>query len=382
MSQRPEALRASPSGGARTGPAARPGPGARIPRSVYRRLARAGKAVLLLLGVYGLLRRLHPASCPTILRFHSVAGEEGLEYASRGIAVTPRVFRRQVRYLSRNYRVIDMDRLHAWLTAGGGLQPDTLVFTFDDGYLDNFAAARVLRQHGCSAAFYLTAGCLRGGARIWLHEVTARLRHSRREHLHLAWNGHVLDYGLRSLDEKEAALAGIIRWIKTLTVASRTSFMARLAEALPVEDATWSRPVMLSWDDVREMARMGMTFGGHTLTHCNLVHATSDEVRGEIRDCMEIMRQELGAPPRHFAYPNGGTDAYYDGRSKEEVRLAGFVTSGTSRAGSVSRESDPWDLPRVGVPRSLAELVHSLEWWKARELFRTRWPRFAGHPGD
>ena len=34
---------------------------------------------------------------------------------------------------------------------------------------------------------------------------------------------------------------------------------------------------------------MGMVIGGHTLTHCNLVNATEDEVHDEIGGCRELL---------------------------------------------------------------------------------------------
>ena len=65
-------------------------------------------------------------------------------------------------------------------------------------------------------------------------------------------------------------------------------------------------------------------------------------------------------------YENGGADRHFDERAKRVVREAGFVTAVTSIPGFVRRASDRFELRRVGIGPSLAELVHDLEWWKWR----------------
>lgn len=344
-----------------------------------RQLARAAKAVLFLLGIYGLIRQLRPNPSPAILRFHSVADKESRWYVSSGITVSPRVFERQVRYLSRRYRITDMDQVCESLVSRKPLPPNSVALTFDDGYQDNFAAAMTLRRYGCTATFFLVADRLQGRPPLWLCEVRRRLLHSGLRRFRLAWNGHVLDYPLQTAAEREVSVAMLTSWVKTLSVASREDFLRLLTDALPVESAGGvAGPVMLSWDQVRVMRQAGMLIGGHTLTHANLVHATEEEVRSEIRGCQEVLARKLGEPPRHFAYPNGGADAYHDERAKAEVRAAGFKTAGTSRFGFVEPGSDPLELPRVGVPASLAELVHALEWWKLKGIGRqVRSPRQA-----
>lgn len=251
--------------------------------------------------------------------------------------------------------------------------PNTVVLTFDDGYQDNLAAALVLRSYGCTATFYLVADRLQGGPQLWMSELRRRIICSGRKRLHLVWDGHVFDYPLKSLAECGACIAALTSWVKTVTVAVREDFLRVIADALPLDNSDQDGDsVMLSWDQVRFMTQAGMLIGGHTLTHANLVHATKDELRGEIRGCYDIPRRQLEEPPRHFAYPNGGAEAYYDKRAKAEVRAAGFRTAGTSCFGFVEPESDPLELPRVGVPASLVELVHSLEWWKLKGIGRQR----------
>ncbi len=332
-----------------------------MPRSLTRIL----KSVFFRLGVYDLIRRAFPSPYPAILRFHSVSGPDRIAYASAGISLPPEAFERMIRYLSRRYRIAGMDQVEEYLRSGKALPPDTLVLTFDDGYRDNLPAARTLARHGWHATFYLTVGCLSGAAPLWLAEVRRHLLLTARDPVRLEWGGETRRHSLGTPREREQAIAAVTRWIKSLTVAERERFLGVLAREAPIEpDRPAADEVMLSWDDVRAMAYDGMSFGGHTDTHCNLVHATEDEARQELARCWQALERELGRPPRHFAYPNGGADGYYDERAKTLVRAAGFVTAVTSRSGRVQPESDPMALPRTGVTPSLADLVHELEWGK------------------
>ena len=57
---------------------------------------------------------------------------------------------------------------------------------------------------------------------------------------------------------------------------------------------------------------------------------------------------ELGMPPRHFAYPNGGSEDFGE-RDMRLVREAGFETATTSIEGINRPGADPYRLLRFNV---------------------------------
>lgn len=324
------------------------------------------KRVLLGLGLYGALRRRRPSSRPAILQYHAVAGPEGRDYASSGITVSPAEFERQVRYLSRRYVIVDMDAIEGYLQGQRQLPPNTLAFTFDDGYFDNLAASRILARYGANATFYLTTGRLEGQRRMWPVEVRMRVVAAASPRIELRWEGQRLEFPLRDAAEREVSISRFNSWIKKRTVAERERFLAYLAGALPLDESGGNgRPaIMLDWRQARAMQDAGMLIGGHTRTHANLVHATDDEALQEIRGCHEALQRELGSARRHLAYPNGGADRHVDERAKRLVREAGFGTAVTSLRGLVGPDSDPFELGRIRTGPSLADLIHELEWSK------------------
>jgi len=99
---------------------------------------------------------------------------------------------------------------------------------------------------------------------------------------------------------------------------------------------------MLGWAQIREMARAGITFGAHSMTHPDLRKLADADVAREILGSKDALEERLGQPVTSFAYPFG----LFDERSRAIVKQ--HFTVGVSDAlGFVDPESDPWTLERL-----------------------------------
>jgi peptidoglycan/xylan/chitin deacetylase (PgdA/CDA1 family) len=99
---------------------------------------------------------------------------------------------------------------------------------------------------------------------------------------------------------------------------------------------------MLGWAQIREMARAGISFGAHSMTHPDLRQLSDQDVSREILGSKEVLEDRLGQAVSSFAYPFGRFDA----RSREVVQQ--HFTVGVSDAlGFVEASSDPWTLERL-----------------------------------
>jgi peptidoglycan/xylan/chitin deacetylase (PgdA/CDA1 family) len=106
---------------------------------------------------------------------------------------------------------------------------------------------------------------------------------------------------------------------------------------------------------------MGMTIGGHTLTHANLPSAGLAAARVEIAACRDRLERELGARATMFAYPNGGAVRYITPEIQQLVREAGFEAATTSTNGFATRSSDLFGLERIQTGSRLEDLAFALE---------------------
>lgn len=73
---------------------------------------------------------------------------------------------------------------------------------------------------------------------------------------------------------------------------------------------------LLSWAEARELASLGITFGGHTLTHPRLTLLDDEQAMIEVRQAKVLMEDNLGRGVKFFSYPYHNYD----------VRIQGIVT--------------------------------------------------------
>lgn len=331
---------------------------ARLSRSVRSRLAPAAKALLFRSGALGALRALRPSDRLAILRYHAICGPEGDAYAEPGICVTPAAFERHVAYLSSNYRVLSLPDAVACLRDGKTLPRNAVAITFDDGYADNLAAARVLHRHGVNGTFYITAGCLAADAPFWPSEVRQLVARVTAPVIELDAGGPRVSIPCRTDAERRAAIRGLSKLFKSHTIPVRERLRDQLREAAGAGETVSH---MLTWDELREMQRLGMTIGAHTVTHPNLPNAGLEDARREIVGAKVRLESELDAPVTMFSYPNGGAERYMTPKVASLVREAGYAAATTSWNGFAGVTSDLFALERVQVKEGLEDLVFALE---------------------
>lgn len=334
--------------------------------AVKRDASPAVKTLLLRTGACGAIRRIAPNRTLAILRYHAICAPDA-EYASADICVSPLAFERHVAYLAANYRVVSLPDAVRALKDGRALPPNAVAITFDDGYRDNLAAAEVLKRYGVTATFYITAGCVGDGQPFWPAELRYLVAALPGSILELAVEDKPVVTPVGTSAEKHAAVARLTKIFKSVRIPVREELRATLRG---LARAVQMPRVMLSWDEVRQMAAMGMTIGAHTVTHPNLPSAGADAV-AEIYEAKEILEAQVGTPVTMFSYPNGGAERYYTPELQRYVQRAGYEAATTSRNGFATRTSDPFALERVQVSERLEDMA-----------FRLEVERFAFRPGQ
>ncbi len=321
------------------------------------------KKLFLKLGIYALIRRLRPNRHIAILRYHAVVRPEENFYTSPPIALSPAAFEAHVKYLSRHYRVLSLDEAIDIIRSGQTPPPNSIVFTFDDGYRDNLQAAQILHQYGASGTFYVVTEAIGRESRFWLGEVTYLILKTPQRHLQIRHGETAYDFELKDNAARWQAIRTLVRLIKSNDRSCRDSVMAQLCQQ--IGDKTLLREVeelMLDWSEVLHMRDMGMVIGAHTLSHLNLPNADPADAQREIAGSKKVLETRLGQACRHFSYPNSGPYAYFNERIREYVVAAGFDSACTSSQGFLHPGSDLYAIERVRTVPQLAEVIHGMEW--------------------
>jgi peptidoglycan/xylan/chitin deacetylase (PgdA/CDA1 family) len=71
-------------------------------------------------------------------------------------------------------------------------------------------------------------------------------------------------------------------------------------------DQGLKRMTNLSWQDIREMTRLGHEIGSHTVSHADLGQVDEEQARFELIESKRTLEERLEQPVRRFAHPFGG----------------------------------------------------------------------------
>jgi peptidoglycan/xylan/chitin deacetylase (PgdA/CDA1 family) len=106
------------------------------------------------------------------------------------------------------------------------------------------------------------------------------------------------------------------------------------------------RTPMLTWAQVREMARSGVAFGAHTVTHPRLTGLDLESAGRELADSRDQIEQRLGRPVLSVAYPYSQLDP----QIKALAGRCGYRLGCTYRPGYVgSAGRDALALERIAI---------------------------------
>lgn len=274
----------------------------------------------------------------TILTYHRVlSGPDPLrsdEYDAASFAW-------QMRLLTTHFTVLSLNGAIEALWSGR-LPPRAVCVTFDDGYLDNVEnALPILLENNIQATFFISTAFLDGGC-MWNDTVIEAIRLAPGPVLDL--DDYGLDrYSLATREDRARTVRNLLRAIKYLDSGQRM----RVVEQIHARaGADMPRGIMMRPEHIRQLSRVGMEVGGHTMRHPILTRIGDADAATEIADGKRALEEILGHPVRYFAYPNGVPHRDYDRRHVQMVKDIGFNAAVTTSSGSVTGSSDLFQLPR------------------------------------
>lgn len=308
---------------------------------LMRRLVKdAGRAILHRTGALDLIRS-RSRRAARILTYH--------RFADASLAS----LEEQCAYIREKYQPVPMSRIASWLEDGDSLPDCALAVTVDDGYRDFLKGHEVFRRHGIPVTVFLVSGFL-DGLWLWYDRVNYAFTRTPVKSVRLRENTLPLETETQRL----AAASVVAEQVKTLPNAEMRAFVDGLPSLLEVS-LNGGRPpedAPLTWDDARRLQSQGVEFGAHSATHPILSKLECDEdVAHEFEESALRIREELGAPPAYFCYPNG-QPGDIDARCLSAAQRAGFRLAVTTTRGLNPAGSDRFLLKRLSVEPDLDPL--------------------------
>jgi peptidoglycan/xylan/chitin deacetylase (PgdA/CDA1 family) len=283
--------------------------------------------------------------------------------------VRGQLFETHIAYLRKRFTVISIDELlDLWMTNRLKSDQSYCVITFDDGWRDNYQFAfPVLMKYRIPATIFLATDFIGTSRWFWPDQMMLLLEKGRQHTTSQADRKAVsttlaemigvtltaADGTFRRVESRDPiGLDAIIELCKGVEAEKVHQTIDRLSRALHMDLPT--HRVLLNWDEVREMAGKGITFGSHSVSHRIMTQIPLSDVKMELIDSRKTMLEQGVKPLPVFCYPNGN----FDREIQELVRESGYLAAVGCEVGiELDRPNDLFALKRISVHEDSAASV-------------------------
>src|SRR5471032_1519245 len=312
---------------------------------------RAGLGALYFTGAHNLLRPIF-AGVGTIFMLHHVRPGRDAEFQPNShLEITPQFLRAMLTHLrAEGVDIITMDEVHQRLVERN-FSRRFASFTLDDGYRDNRDfALPLMREFEAPFTVYVASDFAEGCGRLWW--IALEMAIAKASQIEAEIGGVPVRLDTSTPAAKQAAFDRLHDWLRRLPGERDVQReISALCMRHGVDEAAICRELCMSWDELKPFADDPLiSFGAHSITHCNLARQTEEIASQEMAVSRARIEGALQRPVLHLAYPYG--DKIAAGvREFALAHAAGFKTAVTTRPGMVFPESAGHltALPRVSL---------------------------------
>lgn len=284
-----------------------------------------------------------------IFTLHQVTKREREGFAPNKILEVTQEFLKSTigKVRDRGLDIVDMDEAKRRLQHGGD---PFAVFTFDDGYRDNYELALpVMQAEGAPMTVYVPTSFMEGTGQLWwlaLERIIA--------------SSHAMDITLRgepyiasceSEEDKWEVYNNIYWAMREMSEDDQRSYIEKMAEDHGYDLKRLCNSECMTWDEFDDFAEeKGVHIGAHTVNHYAIARLDEERALYEMREGRRILEERLNRPINHFSFPYGAPSA----AGLRDFGLAeklGFATAVTTRPGVLFAEHSKhmMALPRVSL---------------------------------
>lgn len=284
------------------------------------------------------------------------------------VSATPDEFRRQMKYLATRCRIVSLREVSACAEGESTLPPRSVLITFDDARRDFLQyAAPALAESKLPATLFVPTGYPDNERQTFWWDRIYRCISPDGERTELPTP--IGGFRLESQRDRRQALARLTRHYEMLPTDAAETFLDELCESVPLESLGND---VLSWKELRQLAREGVTLGAHTQTHPLLNRTSLSRAQCEIVGSIEDLRRETGLTPDAFAYPGGVlTDDVVAAVAAAGIRLAFTTCRGVNGLSGF----DPLRIRRMNVGRATSVSLLQIEMRPGFRCLNPIWSR-------
>jgi peptidoglycan/xylan/chitin deacetylase (PgdA/CDA1 family) len=258
------------------------------------------------------------------------------------------LFKEQIGYLKRHYNFVTVEQVIDCYEQKKGLPDHSVLLTFDDAYMDHFTHDfPILKKEGIQGTFYPPVRAVTEHLVLdvnKIHFILASVDNTRKmdgllKEIKLLLETYKEEYNLKSYDDYFQKLAIANRFDPKEVVFIKRLLQVELDETLRkkitdilfskivgVEEASFSRELYMSIDQLKCMAGCGMHIGRHGYDHYWLGSLSKEKQEHEIKKSIEFIISIMGGGNLTICYPYGNYNQDTISILKENGCKLGFTT--------------------------------------------------------
>lgn len=287
-----------------------------------------------------------------VLNYHRIGEAFDTPYDPGNFSCTCEDFDWQLQYSKSHYDILTLPEALRVVSGHTILARPSMLFTFDDGYIDNYQNAfPLLKRHGVPASFFLPTAFIGSSILPWWDEIAFILKNSPKQEITLTYPQQA-SFNLSAATLRHT-ISAILELYKRPSMRDAERFLVEMEAACgclrPQSPQPLQERSFINWDEAREMQASGMSFGSHTHSHRILGKLPLDQQIEELRLSRQIIERELGTTIDTLAYPVGHRGSFspetITAATQTGYRYAFSFYSGVNRIGSMN----PLNILRTGV---------------------------------
>lgn len=286
-----------------------------------------------------------------ILTYHRIS-----EFAdpTDPLKISVGTFEKQIRFLKSTYSIISGKDLSDHLTGIRKLPHKACLITFDDGWEDNYTLGfRILKKYEIPALIFVSTDYIGTAKVFWQVKLRKALNQnglsdSFSKDTASRWPPDMVKKIIATFHsppgQKGDRINQLIESMKTFPIIQVEGLISCLSR-LPDEFLSNNEGAMLSWEEVAEMSKSGISFGSHSKSHSILTLLEENAMSEEVAHSKKMLEEKLKKPIYFIAYPNGD----FNQRVIRVVKKAGFLAGFTCKAGISKNLMKPFELKRLNM---------------------------------
>lgn len=297
-----------------------------------------------------------------ILMFHRVLPDSGKLriHNHKSLEISPEHLENIIEFFrKRNYEFISLDDLIALRSSSSKRSRKFVVFTFDDGYADNYLYAYpIFKKHNVPFTIYVATSLPDSNATLWWYLLEDMVVD--KPSVQMEVDGREMTFRTETIKEKEIAFNKIRYWFALADEKKLPALLNSLFRGSEELIAAKTKELSLTWQQIFELSQDPLvTIGSHTVNHFPLDSLTLEKSTFEILESKNIIESHISKEVKHFCYPLGS-------HGQKEIEILGktsYATATTIKMANIFAENldHPFSLPRIMINSLTTEKILSLQ---------------------